>query len=115
MLITVINCGQLGGHHFIAAFLSHLSNGSQTWGLANIGPSTGESPTSVFTLPDEEHSAGIESGGSHINLRCGVPGVALEHIYETESIQRAAARGHHLCCNAANGRVAFSVKNVFGI
>jgi len=63
----------------ITGLLQDLPPHRRRRGVSRIGPATGQRPPAVDLLPHEQHLlALVEDHPAHVDLRCGVAGIAAE-------------------------------------
>ena len=113
--IAVVESGELGDVHFVAGLLAGFPGRGDRWGFADIGPATGESPTAIFELTNEEDAVFVEGGDAHVHFGCGIAGLLGKKIADGRGVRKRPAGSHHLRCYGPNFFVAWNIELIGGI
>ena len=109
MEVAVEDGGEFGDANFVAGlFAGFASSGDGGW-FANIGPATGEGPAAILEFADEENTAILEGGDTHINFGGSIARLLGEEFLQTNGVLGRAI-GHDFRRNGADLLVTLNIE-----
>jgi len=115
MEVAVEDGGEFGDADFVAGFFAGFADGSHGGRLADVGPTTGESPAAVLEFAYEQDAAVLEYGDAHIRFGCGVTGLLGKEILQALRVFESCASGHHFRGDFADFLVTVDIEFVFAV
>ena len=80
--IAVKNGGEFGDADLVAGFFAHFAGGGDGGRFADIGPTAGECPATIFEFMDEENLVVFEGGDTCVDFGSSVARLLGEEIFE---------------------------------
>ena len=115
VLVAIVDRSQLFHDDVETRFLFYFAYGGETWRIADVGPSAGESPQSVGALFHEQDFVVFEHGGADVDFRSGVAFLEFELLEYGRGFVQAGSGGHDFGGDGAKFVVALLVVGVFAV